>query len=84
MAGTREPSALDRAVATRIRVLAAERNMKQSHVAAMAGIPTSTFGRYWNAERSMTLAELRSILDALGTNYATEAEQIAALVKAGE
>lgn len=76
MVRTRSVSALDRAAATRIRSLAGERNMKQLDVAEAAGIPTSTFNRYWNEERSMTLGDLERILNALGTSYFEEAGEI--------
>lgn len=82
MVRTRAVSALDRAAATRIRILAAERNMKQRDVAVAAGVPTSTFNRYWNAETSMTLGDLERILDALGTSWDLEADDIRALVDA--
>jgi transcriptional regulator with XRE-family HTH domain len=80
MAGTREVSDLDRAAATHIRVLAAKRNMKQAEVAVAAGIATSTFNRYWNAQTSMTLGDLERVLAALGTSYAEESDEIRALI----
>ena len=78
--GTREVSSLDRAAATRIRVLAAERNMKQAEVAEAAGISTSTFNRYWNARTSMTLGDLERVLNALGTSWDKEADHIRTLL----
>ena len=84
MAGTREVSALDRAAATRIRVLAAERNMKQAEVAEAAGISTSTFNRYWNEKTSMTLGDLDRVLTALGTTWEQEAENIRAVMHSGK
>lgn len=84
MGAPKNLSALDRAVATRIRMLAARANLKQSMLAAAAGIPVSTFNRYWNGERSMTLGDVERILEALGTSYAQEAESIRALMEAGE
>jgi Predicted transcriptional regulator len=80
MSKAREPSALDRAAATRVRVLAAERNMKQAEVAAASDIPTSTMHRYWNAKTSMTLGDLERILAALGTSWDQEAGDIRALM----
>lgn len=77
---TREMSGLDLAAAKHIRVLAAQRNMKQADIADAAEIPRSTFGRYWNGERSMTLGDLERVLTALGTDYKQESEHIEALI----
>lgn len=77
-------SALDRAVAARIRMLAARENVKQSALAAAAGIPVSTFNRYWNGTRSMTLGDVERILEALGTTYTQEADEIRTIMEAGE
>ena len=79
----RETSGLDHAVAKRIRIIAAEQNMKQAEIADAAGIPRSTFNRYWNGDRSMTLGDVERILFALHTSYAQEAEEIQRLL-AGE
>ena len=79
----RGTSGLDTAVAKLIRVIAAERSMKQADIADAAGIPRSTFNRYWSGERSMTLGDLERIVFALGTSYAQEAEDIHRLL-AGE
>ena len=79
----RGTSGLDTAVAKRIRVIAAERNMKQAEIADAAGIPRSTFNRYWNGDRSMTLGDLERIFAALGTSYRQESDAIDALL-AGE
>lgn len=84
MSGTRDESAFSSAAATRIRVLAAERNLKQADVADAAGIPRSTFGRYWRDERSMTIDDLESILKVLGTDYAKERPEIVKLQGAGD
>lgn len=84
MGAPKELSALDRAVATRIRMLAAQANLKQSALAALAGIPVSTFNRYWNGTRSMTLGDVERTLEALGTTYSQEADEIRALIDAGE
>jgi transcriptional regulator with XRE-family HTH domain len=65
-------STLDRAVAKRIRALADDHGMKQADVADAAGITRTTFGRYWRAERSMTLDDLEHVLAALGTSYPAE------------
>jgi len=80
---SREMSGLDHAVAKRIRIIAAARNMKQADIADAAGIPRSTFNRYWNEERSMTLGDLERIFFALDTSYAQEAAEIRELL-AGE
>lgn len=74
---------LSEAVATHIRVLAAKKNMNQSDVAMAAGIPTSTFTRYWHGTRSMRLDELERVLTALGTSYGQESGEIRKLM-AGE
>lgn len=77
---TRSATALDRAAATRIRVLAAERNIRQVTLARAAGIPTSTFNRYWNGDAEFTLGALDRILAAMGTSLDQEWPHIRTLV----
>lgn len=77
-------SALDRAVAEHIRVLAAKKNLKQADIADAIGMQRPTFSRYWNAKRPMRLGDIENILKALGTSYAQESAAIWRIVDKGE
>lgn len=77
-------SALDRAVAEHIRVLAARKNLKQADIADAIGMQRPTFSRYWNMKRSMKLSDLEAILAALGTDYGQEREAIRRLMDEGK
>ena len=75
---------LDRAVATRMRAIAAVKRVKQAEIAAQIGMPRATLGRYWNEQRSMSLNDVENIFNALGTSYAVEADEIRRLMQSYE
>lgn len=52
-------------LARRIRVRGSELGLSQADVAEKAGISTSTLGNYWNGKRSIPLAALRRVAEAL-------------------
>lgn len=73
---SRSASGLDLAAAKYIRRTADDQGITQGALAAKAGIPVDTFGRYWRAQRSMTVGDLGRIFDALGVDYAEAMEEI--------
>ena len=67
-----------------MRAIAGAKNVKQADIADMIGMPRPTLGRYWNEQRSMSLNDVESIFNALGTSYATEADEIRRLMRSYE
>ena len=79
MGGMTDPRAfspLDRAVAALLRERAGRLDVTQAEIADAAGIPRSSFGRYWHGERSMTIGQVEAALAALGTTYSESQEDI--------
>lgn len=66
---TRPMTELDVAASKYIQRAADKKGLTQTALAERAGIPLVTFGRYWRGQRSMTVGDFQSTLDALGVTY---------------
>lgn len=62
----RQMSDLDRAASAYLRARAGVKDIRQKDLAERAGIPASTFHRYWKGTRSMSLGDLKALITALG------------------
>ena len=58
--------AIDQALAAALRGKMAERNLKQNMVAERAGIPVTTFARYYNGTRAMPASRFFVVANAIG------------------
>lgn len=56
----------DDAIAAAVRSKMAEKLLDQQTVAAAAGIPATTFSRYYNGERAISASKLVAVADAMG------------------
>jgi len=77
-------SSLDRAVAAYLRERAGLLDVTQAEIADAAGIPRSSFGRYWHGERSMTIGQVEAALAALDTTYSDSQEDIRRILASGK
>jgi transcriptional regulator with XRE-family HTH domain len=74
----------DRAVSYYIRSTAGGKKLTQEVVAERANIPVNTLRRYWRGERSVSLGDLRPIIDALGVSTHDALDKIESIFTSGE
>lgn len=74
----------DRAVSAYIRSTAGIKKLTKAKLAERAGISVDTFKRYWSGDRSITLGDFRTILEALEVDPEQAINEIGRIFEAGE
>lgn len=74
----------DRAASAYIRSTAAKKKLSKAKLADRCGISVDTFKRYWSGERSITLGDFSTILDALEVDPEQAIKEIGRIFEAGE